>query len=50
VVGIPGAGKIFDTTGSYEIAFLVCIVVFILSAGLVMTIRPGRHRAEFVSE
>jgi predicted MFS family arabinose efflux permease len=50
VVGIPGAGKIFDATGSYEIAFLVCIVVFALSSILVMTIKPGRHHPDFVSE
>jgi hypothetical protein len=50
VVGIPGAGKIFDTTGSYEISFLVCIGVFLASSVLVMTIRPGRHHADFVSE
>lgn len=50
VVGIPGAGKIFDVTGSYEIAFLCCIVAFLLSSVLVMTIRPGRYHAQFVSE
>ncbi len=50
VVGIPGAGKIFDATGSYEIAFLVCIVTFVASSVLVTTIKPGRHHADFVSE
>lgn len=50
VVGIPGAGKIFDATGSYEIAFLVCIAAFLLSSVLVITIRPSRHHTEFVSE
>ena len=50
VVGIPGAGKIFDSTGSYEIAFLACIVAFLLSSALVLTIQPGRYHAEFVSE
>jgi MFS family permease len=50
VVGIPGAGKIFDATGSYEIAFLVCIGVFLVSSVLVMTVRPGRHHADFVTE
>ena len=40
VVGIPGAGKIFDATGSYEIAFLACIVIFLASSILVMTIKP----------
>ena len=49
VVGIPGAGKIFDATGSYEIAFLVCIAAFLLSSMMVITIRPSRHHPEFVS-
>jgi len=50
VVGIPGAGKIFDATGSYEIAFLACIVIFLASSVLVMTIKPNRHQPDFVSE
>ncbi len=50
VVGIPGAGKIFDATGSYEIAFLACIVTFVASSVLVMTIKPDRHHTDFVSE
>jgi predicted MFS family arabinose efflux permease len=50
IVGVPGAGKIFDSTGSYEIAFLVCIVAFVLSSVLVITIKPTRHHTEFVSE
>jgi MFS family permease len=50
VLGIPGAGKIFDATGSYEIAFLVCICAFILSSFMVITIKPARHHADFVTE
>lgn len=50
VVGIPGAGRIFDVTGSYELAFLVCICAFLLSSILVIMIRPTRHHADFVSE
>jgi MFS family permease len=50
VVGIPGAGKIFDATGSYEIAFLACIGIFVASSVLVMTIKPDRHQLDFVSE
>ena len=50
VVGIPGAGKIFDTTGSYEIAFQVCIVAFVLSAVVALFVKPARHHAEFVWE
>jgi MFS family permease len=49
VVGIPGAGKIFDATGSYEIAFLACIVIFVASSVLVMTIKPTQHHPDFVS-
>jgi len=48
IVGIPGAGKIFDSTGTYEIAFLICIVAFLLSSVLVITINPTRHHTEFV--
>jgi len=50
VVGIPGAGKIFDATGSYEIAFLACIVLFVASSVVVMIIKPTRHHPDFVSE
>lgn len=50
VVGIPGAGKIFDATGSYEIAFLACVVIFLASSVMVMTIKPDRHHPDFVSE
>jgi len=50
VVGIPGAGRIFDTTGSYEIAFQLCIVAFVLSSVVAVLVKPARHHAEFVSE
>ncbi len=50
VVGIPGAGKIFDTTGSYEIAFQLCIGAFVLSSIVAVFVRPARHRAQFVTE
>ena len=50
VVGIPGAGKIFDASGSYEIAFLACIVIFLASSILVMTINTTRHHPDFVTE
>jgi len=50
VVGIPGAGRIFDTTGSYEIAFQLCAVAFVLSAVVALLVKPARHHAEFVWE
>jgi MFS family permease len=50
ILGIPGTGKIFDSTGSYEIAFLACIAVFLASSALAITIQPGRYHGEFVSE
>ncbi len=47
-VGIPGAGKIFDITGSYELVFIICFMGLILSAVIALFIRPERYRAEFV--
>ena len=50
VLGIPGAGKIFDSTGSYEVAFLLCIAAFALSSVLAMAVQPSLHQAKFVTE
>jgi len=50
VVGIPGAGRIFDTTGSYELAFQLCIAAFVLSAVVALLVKPARHHAKFVWE
>jgi MFS family permease len=50
VLGIPGAARIFDATGSYEWAFLMCIVAFALSSLLAITVQPSRYHAQFVSE
>jgi MFS family permease len=50
ILGIPVTGKIFDSTGSYEIAFLACIAVFLASSALAIIVQPGRHHGEFVSE
>jgi len=50
VLGIPGAGRIFDATGSYELAFLLCLAAFALSSVLALTVQPARHHAQFVSE
>lgn len=48
IVSIPVAAKIFDITGSYEIAFIGCFFAFILSAILALMIQPERYQAEFV--
>ena len=50
VLGIPGAGKIFDSTGSYEVAFLLCSAAFVLSSILAMAVQPAQHHARFVTE
>jgi len=47
VFGPTSAGKIFDTTGSYELAFVLCIAAFLISCGLVLMIRPERLQREF---
>jgi MFS family permease len=47
IVGIPLAGWIFDRTGSYEWAFLICLVGLLASALIAALIRPQRYHAEF---
>jgi OFA family oxalate/formate antiporter-like MFS transporter len=47
IAGIPVAAKIFDTTGSYEIMFIGCVLAFIISAVLAVMIQPERYQAEF---
>lgn len=44
------AGRIFDTTGSYELAFLICIACLILSAFLALFIRPERLQPLFTTQ
>lgn len=50
VVGIPGAGRIFDVTGSYEWVLILCTFALFLTAGLASMIRPERHHGDFVTE
>ena len=45
--GPTSAGRIFDKTGSYEIAFFLCIACALLSVVLALLIRPDALRAEF---
>lgn len=42
IVGIPGAGFIFDRTGSYEWVFIVCSAGLALATALCLLIRPDR--------
>lgn len=47
IFGPTLAGRIFDTTGSYELAFLICIAGLILSAFVALFIRPERLQPLF---
>lgn len=47
LLGPTSAGRIFDKTGSYEMAFFICIVCALLSVVLALLIRPDALRAEF---
>lgn len=49
LVGIPGAGAIFDRTGSYEWALILCTLGLSLALVLSLMIAPNRHRAEFAT-
>jgi nitrate/nitrite transporter NarK len=50
LVGIPGAGNIFDRTGSYEIVFLATAIGCLISVALSLMVQPARYHAEFVRE
>jgi MFS family permease len=50
LVGIPGAGNIFDRTGSYEIVLLATAIGCLLSVALSLLVEPARYHAEFVPE
>jgi MFS family permease len=50
IIGIPVAGWIFDETGSYEWAFVLCGIGLLLAAALASAIRPERYHREFVVE
>jgi len=49
VVGIPGAGWIFDETGSYEWVLILCATGLGLAAMLAALLRPDRHHTEFAT-
>jgi len=48
LIGIPGAGVIFDRTGSYEWVLILCISALSLALVLCLVIAPDRYREEFV--
>ncbi len=49
VIGIPISGLIYDSTGSYELVLIACLVGLLLATLLATTIRPKRHRPDFVT-
>jgi MFS family permease len=49
IIGIPISGWIYDTTGSYELVLIACLVGLCLATLLAVLIRPERHRPEFVT-
>ena len=50
IIGIPVSGWIYDTTGSYELMLIACLVGLSLATLLATLIRPERHHPEFVTE
>ena len=50
LVGIPGAGNLFDRTGSYEIVLIATTVGCLISVALSLLVHPARYHAEFVDE
>ena len=50
LVGIGGAGVIFDRTGSYEIVLAATAIGCLISVGLSLMVQPSRYHAEFVRE
>jgi MFS family permease len=50
LVGVGGAGLIFDRTGSYEIVLVATAVGCLISVGLSLMVQPERYHAEFIRE
>ena len=50
LVGIPGAGWVYDSFHTYEPAFLGCILLFVISGVLAILIRTRRDHSRFVTE
>jgi MFS family permease len=49
VIGIPISGWIYDTTGSYELVLIACLVGLCVATLLATLIRPERYHPEFVT-
>ncbi len=49
LLGIPVAGWIFDSTGSYELALILAGSALLIAAVLMTTVRADRHRADFAT-
>ena len=39
-MGPPLAGSIFDITGNYQLAFLVCVAISLIALIMVLSLRP----------
>jgi MFS family permease len=50
LVGVPGAGNVFDRTGSYEIVLVAAAIGCLISVGLSLLVQPARYHSEFVRE
>jgi MFS family permease len=49
LVGIPLAGRIFDKTGSYEIAIIIAAAVFAASGVFSLMVRPAQYQSRFTT-
>jgi MFS family permease len=50
IFGGPSAARIFDTTGSYEMAWMACTVVGVVSTVLALLVRPTALHGEFTTQ
>jgi MFS family permease len=49
LVGIPLAGRIFDKTGSYELAIIIAAAVFAVSGVFSLMVRPDKYQSRFTT-
>jgi MFS family permease len=49
LVGIPLAGRIFDKTGSYEMAIIIAAAVFVVSGVFSLMVRPDKYVSRFTT-
>ena len=50
IFGGPSAAAIFDATGSYELAWIICSAVGLLSVVLAMMVCPSALHGEFETQ